>query len=170
MNSLFRDAPARWRSVRLKQTVVACTAGVWGEEARGDAGDVVCVRVADFDRLRLRTELPDPTLRFIPPGYRRGRMLAAGDLLLEKSGGGDGQPVGAVVLYASDSPAVCSNFIARMPVAQGFDPRYLCYLHAACRPREFRIWIASLISMSLFRFLRIRNSARSPPCWIAKPR
>jgi type I restriction enzyme S subunit len=131
MNSLFRDAPARWRSVRLKQTVVACTAGVWGEEARGDAGDVVCVRVADFDRLRLRTELPDPTLRFIPPGYRRGRMLAAGDLLLEKSGGGDGQPVGAVVLYASDSPAVCSNFIARMPVAQGFDPRYLCYLHAA---------------------------------------
>src|ERR1051326_5279481 len=58
-------------------------------------------------------------------------MLLRGDLLLEKSGGGDGQPVGAVVLYESDSPALCSNFVARMPVALGFDGRFLCYLHAA---------------------------------------
>lgn len=92
---------------------------------------MVCVRVADFDRQRLRADLRNPTMRFVPPGYRRGRMLACGDLLLEKSGGGDGQPVGAVVLYESDAPAVCSNFIARMPVAAGFDARYLCYLHAA---------------------------------------
>jgi type I restriction enzyme, S subunit len=131
MNAAFREAPAHWRTVRLKQTAIACTTGVWGEEARGGAGDVICVRVADFDRLSLRADLRDPTLRFIPAGYRRGRMLAAGDLLLEKSGGGDGQPVGAVVIYGSQAPAVCSNFIARMPVAPGFDARYLCYLHAA---------------------------------------
>jgi restriction endonuclease S subunit len=130
MNAVFHDAPARWRTVSLKQTVTACTTGVWGEEARGGNEDLVCVRVADFDRLRLRADLREPTLRFIPPGYRRGRMLAEEDLLLEKSGGGDGQPVGAVVMYASHAPAVCSNFIARMPVAPGFDPRYLCYLHA----------------------------------------
>jgi restriction endonuclease S subunit len=52
-------------------------------------------------------------------------------LLLEKSGGGEQQPVGAVVLYDEDKPAVCSNFIACMRVAPGFDSRYLCYLHAA---------------------------------------
>jgi hypothetical protein len=131
MNGAFRDAPAHWRAVRLKQTVTACTTGVWGEEARGGTEDLVCVRVADFDRLRLRADLRDPTLRFIPPAYRRRRLLATGDLLLEKSGGGEGQPVGAVVMYASHAPAVCSNFIARMPVAPGFDARYLCYLHAA---------------------------------------
>jgi len=131
MNTPFRDAPAHWRTVRLKQTVTACTTGVWGEEARGGAEDVICVRVADFDRLRLRADVCDPTLRFVPPGYRRGRMLAAGNLLLEKSGGGEEQPVGAVVMYASNAPAVSSNFIARMPVAPGFDARYLCYLHAA---------------------------------------
>jgi type I restriction enzyme S subunit len=131
MNAAFRHAPAHWRTVRLKQTVAACRSGVWGEEARGGTEDVICVRIADFDRLRLRTDLRDPTMRFIPPAYRRGRMLAAGDLLLEKSGGGDGQPVGAVVIHESHAPAVCSNFIARISVAPGFDARYLCYLHAA---------------------------------------
>jgi restriction endonuclease S subunit len=92
---------------------------------------MVCVRVADFDRLRLRADLSNPTMRFIPPAYRRCRVLVSEDLLLEKSGGGNDQPVGAVVLYQGESAAVCSNFIARMPVAPGFDARYLCYLHAA---------------------------------------
>ena len=36
-----------------------------------------------------------------------------------------------VVLYEHDVPAVCSNFIARMPPASGYDARFLTYLHAA---------------------------------------
>jgi type I restriction enzyme, S subunit len=131
MTPLFFDAPAHWRAVRLKQTVTACQNGTWGGEPNGGNDNVICVRVADFDRLRLRADLRNPTWRMVPQSYRRGRMLVRGDLLLEKSGGGDGQPVGAVVLYEGDTPAVCSNFIARMPVAPGFDARYLCYLHAA---------------------------------------
>jgi restriction endonuclease S subunit len=58
-------------------------------------------------------------------------MLVCNDLLLEKSGGGENQPVGAVVLYDARAPAVPSNFIARMRVAPGFDPRYMSFLHAA---------------------------------------
>jgi len=131
MIALFRDAPAHWRPVRLRRTVLACQNGVWGEEARGGPADVICVRVADFDRLGLRLQLDHPTYRFVPDAYLRQRILRPGDLLLEKSGGGEQQPVGAVVLYEGEAPAVCSNFIARMPVAAGFDPRYLCYLHAA---------------------------------------
>ena len=115
----------------LKRTVMACTNGTWGEEPRGDSDDLVCIRVADFDRRRLCARPRNPTLRSIPLAYRRGRMLQPGDLLLEKSGGGDAQPVGTVVLYEGRAPAVCSNFLARMPVAHGFDARYLCYLHAA---------------------------------------
>lgn len=131
MIGLFRNAPPGWRTVRLKDTVTACRNGTWGEEPTGTSGDLVCVRVADFDRLRLRVNLSDPTWRFIPEALRAGKTLRRGDLLLEKSGGGDQQPVGAVVLYDDDTPAVCSNFIACMPVAPGFDSRYLCYLHAA---------------------------------------
>src|SRR5215831_11310962 len=131
MTAPFLHAPGHWRTLRLKHTVTGCTAGVWGQEPRGGPGDMVCVRVADFDRLRLRADLSNPTMRFIPPAYRRRRVLVPEDLLLEKSGGGNDQPVGAVVLYQGECAAVCSNFIARMPVAPGFDARYLCYLHAA---------------------------------------
>lgn len=131
MNSLFRNAPGHWRTVRLRHTVAACITGTWGEEPRGGSDDLICVRVADFDRMRGRVRLENPTLRFIPPAYRNRRMLARGDLLIEKSGGGEEQPVGSVVLYDHDAPAVSSNFIARMPVEPGFDGRYLCYLHAA---------------------------------------
>ena len=54
----------------------------------------------------------------------------AGDLLLEKSGGGDAQPVGVVVLYDYDVEAVCSNFIARLRVAPDCESRYFTYLHS----------------------------------------
>ena len=131
MISAFAEAPATWRATTLKRTVSACATGTWGEEPRGGSDDLVCVRIADFDRQRLRVDLRNPTLRFIPPAYQCRRMLAPGDLLLEKSGGGDDQPVGAVVLYEGGAPAVCSNFITRMAAAPGFDARYLCYLHAA---------------------------------------
>ena len=49
---------------------------------------------------------------------------------MEKSGGGDLQPLGTVVLYEHDTEAVCSNFVARMPVSNRFNPVYLTYLHS----------------------------------------
>jgi len=127
----FANAPAHWRALPLKRTVSSCVNGTWGGEPHGGPDDLVCVRVADFDRHRLRVDLANPTLRFVPAAYRRGRMLGPGDLLLEKSGGGGDHPVGAVVLYDGGVPAVCSNFIARLAVAPGFHARYLSYLHAA---------------------------------------
>lgn len=131
MNRPFTETPAHWRTIRLKQTVAACRNGVWGDEPRGDSNDIICVRVADFDRQALRVSLENPTMRAVPEQARQTKRLLRGDLLIEKSGGGDTQPVGVVVLYDHDRPAVCSNFIARMTPAPGFDPAYLCYLHAA---------------------------------------
>ena len=68
-------------------------------------------------------------MRSIKPAAAKSRTLERGDLLLEKSGGGEKQPVGAVMLYDHDVRAVCSNFVARVTVASGFDSKYLCYLH-----------------------------------------
>jgi len=122
------DIPAHWTTCRLRETARGCFNGVWGEEPNGQ-DDLVCVRVADFERERRRVNLDQPTIRAIAPNLRRVRLLLRGDLLIEKSGGGDQQPVGMVVLYDNDISAVCSNFIARMPVAEGFDPGYLVYVH-----------------------------------------
>ena len=121
--------PEHWRVQRLKTTSDGCISGIWGRNPEGE-NDLVCVRVADFDRVRLCVRLESPTLRTIELAERRGRLLQKGDLLLEKSGGGERQPVGAVVLYQHDIVAVCSNFVARMPVSPMFCPRYLVYLHS----------------------------------------
>ena len=124
------EIPSHWDVRRIGATVTGCQNGVWGEEANG-VDDVICVRVADFDRVQFRIKLDQPTMRSIEPRVVRSRRLRGEDLLLEKSGGGDKQPVGAVVMYDHREPAVCSNFVARMSVADGYHPRYLTYLHSA---------------------------------------
>ena len=124
------EIPAHWERYRLRWTVHGCQNGVWGDEADG-MNDTICVRVADFNRTQFLVNLHDPTLRSIDPRIAETRLLKKKDLLLEKSGGGEKQPVGAVVMYNHRLPAVCSNFVARMPVAKGHHPRYLTYLHAA---------------------------------------
>ena len=121
--------PAHWEVRRLRATVAGCQNGVWGEE--DGLQKTICVRVADFDRVRFCVRLDEPTIRSIDPRVAQRRSLEAGDLLLEKSGGGEKQPVGAVVTYEYSEPAVCSNFVARMRVTDGYHPRYLTYLHAA---------------------------------------
>ncbi len=123
--------PSHWRVDRLKASVETCRNGIWGEEAQEDDNDIPCVRVADFDRRKLRVELSEPTIRNVTEKERSGRLLRRGDLLLEKSGGGENQPVGCVVLYDDPRPAVCSNFVARMVTAHGQVPSYWRYVHAA---------------------------------------
>ena len=125
----FGDVPEHWSVRRLSNSVTARINGTWGTDPNG-CDDLPCVRVADFDRERLRVRLEEPTLRSIPDRERKNRLLTSGDLLLEKSGGGELQPVGAVMMYDHDVKAVCSNFIAKMPVADDFNSRYLTFLHS----------------------------------------
>jgi type I restriction enzyme S subunit len=124
------DAPAHWTVDRLKWTVDACINGIWGDDPDGE-NDTVCIRVADFDRVRNRVAEGGYTYRSITPQKMNGRLLKSGDLLIEKSGGGEQQPVGVVVLFDHHFDAVTSNFVARMPVREGVNPNYLCYLHAS---------------------------------------
>ena len=137
-NALMKDSgvewlgeiPAHWEVRRLKSSVQSWQNGIWGSEPTG-SNDIVCVRVADFDRVKFRASIDNPTLRSVEPDALRKRKLLPGDLLLEVSGGGEKQPVGAVVLYDNKQPSVCSNFVAQLHPSEGFDPRFLTYLHAA---------------------------------------
>jgi len=125
------EVPAHWGVERLKLSVDSCRNGIWGEEPAGDSSDLPCVRVADFDRPRLRVVLGNPTMRSVKPSEQKGRVLKRGDLVLEKSGGGEKQPVGFVVLYDDDRPAVCSNFTAKMELSEGMNSSFWRYVHAA---------------------------------------
>ena len=108
------EVPTHWDVDRLKWTVDSSKNGVWGDEPDGGQEDIACIRVADFDRANQTVIAEEPTIRKIRTTDQEGRVLQKGDLLLEKSGGGEGWPVGFVVEYTHDLPAVCSNFIARM--------------------------------------------------------
>ena len=63
------EIPAHWEVNRQCLTVTGCQNGVWGEEPDGQC-DMICVRVADFDRIEFRVCLDNPTLRSIDPRNR----------------------------------------------------------------------------------------------------
>lgn len=125
----FPNIPSHWEIDRAKWSVSSCQNGVWGAEPDGD-DDLVCIRVADFDRQSLRVSTEKLTMRSITEKDRRNRLLKDGDLLLEKSGGGEQQLVGAVVEFNQPFPAVTSNFIARMVATDAMNSRFLVYLHS----------------------------------------
>lgn len=125
----FPEIPSHWGINRAKWSVTSCQNGVWGAEPDGN-DDLVCIRVADFDRQSLRVSTEKLTMRNIAEKDRRNRLLETGDLLLEKSGGGENQLVGAVVEFNQPFPAVSSNFIARMVSKDDMNSRFLVYLHS----------------------------------------
>lgn len=122
------DVPVHWSISRVAASVASSKNGVWGSDPSGQNA-IRCVRVADFDRPRQRIHDRDVTFREILPSERVGRLLRRGDLLLEKSGGGEKSPVGFVVLFDREEPAVTSNFVARLTLRDGMDSRFWTYFH-----------------------------------------
>ena len=122
--------PIQWVVDRLKHSMKSCKNGIWGDEPQNDENDIPCVRVADFNRNHLTVLLTEPTIRNVTKKEQSSRLLNKGNLLLEKSGGGENQPVGCVVLYEDTKPAVCSNFVAKIELADGMVPSFWRYLHA----------------------------------------
>ena len=121
--------PEHWNTRRLRNSLLSHTSGVWGADADG-INDLPCTRVADFNRAHWSIRADNPTTRAITPLERQGKIVRAGNLLLEKSGGGEKQPVGIVVLYDHELEATCSNFIEMLVVKVDYDPRYLKFAHS----------------------------------------
>jgi type I restriction enzyme S subunit len=121
------DIPEHWSTYSLKRTVDGCTNGLWGSDPKG-RNEIVVLRVADFNRDTLGIIESKRTYRAIPYKDRVGRLINKGDLLVEKSGGGDKTLVGCVVLFDGSYEAVTSNFVAKMTPRSEFDSRYLKYV------------------------------------------
>lgn len=136
MNSIFtaysdlwrKYFPDHWSLYRLKDLIVSSRGGVWGDDSKSDVNDIVCYRIADFDYPNYCLKFDNLTLRNILPTQQEGRLLKYGDLLLEKSGGGEKMPVGRVVFVNSYQRAVCSNFIQVLSISDKASSRYLLYL------------------------------------------
>lgn len=121
--------PAHWNTRKLRYAYAAVRSGNWGGEPTGDANDVACLRIGDFDVQTLRLKDQPRALRSWPYKPGENRYVHVPSLLLERAGGSDNVPVGKVVLYEEDEQAIASNFIVELEPRAQEDPFYLLFQH-----------------------------------------
>lgn len=114
--------PSAWKLVKLK-SLINIQNGDWGsdpEEIGVNGAVLTCYRKADFTQTG--TVESGETLRRLT----RKPFVRHSDVLLEKSGGGDVTPVGAVAIVTVSAPAACSNFLARLRANESnVEPRFI---------------------------------------------
>ena len=129
------ELPEGWAEATLEEIVVHKISGEWGSDPgkAGENPDLVRVRVIrgtefrDWDRDRGATAAE----RAIKRSQLAARQLAAGDLVVEVSGGGATQPVGRTLLIdeeairRADAPLICSNFCRLVRVHREIDPAFV---------------------------------------------
>ena len=126
------EIPQEWDVRRIKFTLDAHSGGAWGTNEGEDEADIICVRVADFDYSQLTVDFHDKmTVRSYSAKTITESSIRSGDILLEKSGGGETTPVGRSVLFESNEPMMCANFIEWLRPNRSFDSRFLNYWLAA---------------------------------------
>lgn len=108
------DIPEHWEVKRLKSLLCKTFSGEWGNEPTATSA-YRCIRIADFDAnlgsVFFRTE---PTFRSYTRDDIQDKQVLNGDVLLEKSGGGEKTPVGRAVIWNTkdvNNPCMCANFI-----------------------------------------------------------
>ena len=126
--SWMDNIPSSWTIKKIKYSTLFRQGGAWGEEQENDENDRVCIRVADFDYSRLCIADRDYTVRNYTPAQIQKLTLKPGDLLIEKSGGGETTPVGRVVLYDKLIPALYANFLEVIRLKENEFPNYYKYV------------------------------------------
>ena len=131
------NVPSFWERFRIKYAFSNSNAGVWGDDEKGDSNDIVCFRVADFDYSHGCLRFDNLTFRNIEKKQLQNRELHKGDLLIEKSGGGDATPVGRVVRFNYDERATCSNFVYFVSMREEFDNNFFYYYFNAMYDNQY---------------------------------
>lgn len=121
------DIPTHWTKSRIKNHISRSAAGVWGDDEKGNKNDIICFRIADFNYGERCLSFDKITIRNIDPKQLEGRYLSKGDLLIEKSGGGETTPVGRVVYCNFDGKATYTNFIHSITLSDNVDSRFFLY-------------------------------------------
>ena len=122
------EIPARWGINRLKSFALTHFGGCWGDDAKGNENDVLCIRIADFDFSSQTVKESASTMRNYTQAQIEKGLLKDGDLIIEKSGGGDKTPVGRVVVYEKSRfpKAMFANFSECLR-PKNIDNKFLAY-------------------------------------------
>lgn len=143
----LKEVPCNWKNETIRHLMVSRDGGAWGEEPKDESSGTICLRIADFDYSRGRFKKcsdEDLTRREYTKSQLSRLSLKAGDILVEKSGGGEKTPVGRSVYYGGEyGPVLFANFMERLRFdTTRIDPEYAEYwLRAwyACRCSSYYI-------------------------------
>lgn len=124
--------------------------GAWGSEPSEDNA-VFCIRAADLVTGTIHHVQTDLTERSYSDDDIEKRALREGDILIEKSGGGENQPVGRIALFSLEATALCSNFLqALRPDEKLLYPRFGAYLLLS-------LWLRRLVIPAVKQTTGIQN-------------
>ena len=129
--SWIGNIPTSWEIHRMKSCIEDRTSGAWGDEPTGGDGDIICLRIADFDYSKLRFKdcsNGELTIRNYDKTTIERLKLRKGDILIEKSGGGEKTPVGRTVIFDKDYPALYANFMDRLRCSDFVTSQWMQYL------------------------------------------
>jgi type I restriction enzyme S subunit len=144
------QAETIWKKFRLRYLFSERIGGAWGDEPyEGNA--VVCIRAADFETDLIGHKTYDLTRRSYKPEELINKKIQAGDLLIEKSGGGEKQPVGRIAFFSLNDEALCSNFIEILrPNQRYIKPKFGAYL-------LYSLWATRKVVQSIKQTTGIQN-------------
>lgn len=111
----------------LKEMIDKNDAGSWGSDPVDVSMNVV--RSTNFNDTGY-LDLSDVAKRFLEPAVFESLKLEENEILIERSGGSETQPVGRVSFITKDVAEqgfALANFIQRISVKSGIDPKYLFY-------------------------------------------
>lgn len=125
------EIPRDWEIRKLKTCILQRDSGAWGNEASGNEGDTICLRIADFNYTMFRfkdTEERLLTKRNYNEETIKNIILQKNDIVIEKSGGGEKTPVGRTVIFDKDYKAVYANFCDRLRCRKIVFPWFMQYI------------------------------------------
>lgn len=125
------QVPSCWDVRTLGDILVLDQPGTWGSDPDNECSQPV-VRAADFTA-HGRLDVARAPRRNVPLADRTRRLLADGDIVVERSGGGPGKPVGRVAIAQGLGRAYCSNFCQQLRVDES-----LCTSAFAALALEYR--------------------------------
>ena len=128
--SWIGDIPSHWETSIFKRLIKYRKTGSWGSEPNTSEIDCVCLRIADFDYEKFRFQRKaDNTIRSYKFKELEERILKEGDILIEKSGGGEKTPVGRAILYDLNiTNAMYANFMEKIAPQDNLVSKFLVYI------------------------------------------
>ena len=110
-----QSIPNGWQRIRLRELLELEQPGAWGENPTPDEPGVRVLRAADLTRDG-RVTPDNAAWRRLSNRDLERRLMRDGDLILERSGGGPGAPVGRVALVRGMGSVYCNNFCQQLRV------------------------------------------------------